>query len=63
MNKLYVYARKCRDGSVDILKPNPKPLKPAIHWLNIKRDNSERPDYRNKYITLNCYRYPIFWCK
>ena len=60
---LYVYARKCRDGDVEILMPSDKPLTPANHWLYIKKGHSSCPDYRNKYITLNCYRYPIFWCK
>lgn len=60
---LYVIARKLNNGSVQIYKPDSAPLKPAQLWLTIDKYNSSKPDYRHKYITLNCYRYPIMWHK
>lgn len=60
---LYVIARKLNNGSVQIYKPDSAPLKPAKLWLTIDKYNSSKPDYRHKYITLNCYRYPIMWDK
>lgn len=62
-NRLYVFARKCKDGAVEILTPSDEPMKPAKHWLFIDRFASCKPDYRHKKITLNCYTYPIFWVK
>ena len=52
-----------KDGSVEILKPRNDGQFPANHWLYIDKHHSAKPDYRNKYITLNCYKYAIFWDK
>jgi len=60
---LYVFAKKCKGGGVEILTPSPEPMKPAKHWLFIDKYSSHKPDYRHKRITLNCYTYPIFWIK
>lgn len=62
MDLLYVFAKKNKDGSVDILKPQ-EYGKPALYWVTIDKLNSSKPDYRNRYITLNCYKYPIFWVR
>lgn len=60
---LYVIARKTKGGGVEILRPSDTFGEPARHWLFIDKFNSARPDYRHKYITLNCYKYPILWDK
>jgi hypothetical protein len=60
---IYVIARKCKGGAVEILRPSNEPMKPADHWLFIDKHSSHKPDYRHKRITLNCYTYPIFWKK
>ena len=60
---LYVFARKCKGGAVEILRPSNEPMKPAEHWVFIDKDSSHKPDYRHKSIVLNCYKYPIFWAK
>ena len=63
MNQLYVMARKTKRGAVEIYKPNTEPMKPALLWVTFDKYRSDKPDYRNKYVTLNCYRYPIMWDK
>lgn len=30
----------------------------CAHWPNF---HSRKPDYRHKYIMLNCYRYKVQW--
>jgi hypothetical protein len=60
---LYVFARKCKGGAVEILRPSSEPMKPAEHWLFIDKYSSHKPDYRYKKIILNCYKYSIFWVK
>lgn len=60
---LYVFARKCKGGGVQILRPSIDPMKTAEHWLFIDKYSSQKPDYRHKRITLNCYTYSIFWEK
>ena len=60
---LYVIARKLNNGSVEIYRPDTNPLKPALLWLTIDKHHSSRPDYRHKYINLNCARYRIMWDK
>jgi hypothetical protein len=60
---LYVFARKCKCGAVEILRPSSEPMKPAEHWLFIDKYSSHKPDYRYKKIILNCYKYSIFWVK
>ena len=60
---LYVIARKLNNGSVEIYRPDINPLKPALLWLTIDKYNSSKPDYRHKYINLNCVRYHIMWDK
>jgi hypothetical protein len=60
---IYVIARKCKGGAVQILRQSNEPMKPADHWLFIDKHSSHKPDYRHKRITLNCYTYPIFWKK
>ena len=62
MTRLYVFAEKNQDGSVEIRKPQ-EFGKPAIKWLTIDKFHSYKPDYRNRYINLNCYKYAIFWVK
>ena len=59
----YVIARKLSNGAVEIYRPDITPLKPTLLWLTIDKYHSSRPDYRHKYITLNCYRYHIMWDK
>lgn len=59
---LYLLAKKLRDGSVEIMRPNEFGT-PATHWLFIDKYNSSKPDYRHKSITLNCYKYPLFWIR
>jgi hypothetical protein len=54
---LYVVARKLPNGSVEITKSN------GHHWLFIDKYHGSRPTYRNRYITLNCFRYHILWDK
>lgn len=58
---LYVIAQKLKDGSVKILKPSDKPLTPATEWCRFAKDHSNKPDYRNKWVTINCFRYAIMW--
>ncbi len=60
MKPLYVIGRKCRDGTVEIHKPNEYGT-PASHWVTFDKYHSSKPDYRNKYIMLNCYRYHLMW--
>lgn len=63
MNRLYVIARKNKDGSVDIFKPGHAPNEPMSLWVSFDKYRASRPDYRNKYIMLNCYTYNIMWDK
>ena len=58
---LYLLARKNKDSSVTLYEPSG--LKPARPRLTIKKHNSSCPDYRNRYIVLNCYRYALMWDK
>ena len=60
---LYVFARKNKAGGVDITMPSDKPLSTASHFCTFDKFRSDKPDYRNKWITLNCYRYAIMWDK
>ena len=59
----YVIARKEKGGSVAIYKPSDKPLTPASFFCRFDKHNSNKPDYRNKWVVLNCYRYAIMWNK
>lgn len=54
---LIVIARKLPDGSVSVTRAD------GTYWLTIDRYNSARPTYRNRYITLNCFKYHIMWDK
>ena len=63
MERLFIYAEKLRNGSVNIYKHTGIFGKPATFWLNIDEHSSIKPDYRHKYITLNCYKYAIFWIR
>lgn len=61
MNNLYVIARKTKGGAVEIYKPQDSG--PARLWVTFDQYRSDKPDYRHRYVTLNCYRYPIMWNK
>jgi len=62
MSLLYVFAKKNKNGSVDILKPQ-EYGKPALLWLTIEKHHPMKPDYRHKKFRLNYYTYPIFWIR
>ena len=53
---MYVVARKAKNGSVEITFPDGR-----LVWFD--RDNSSKPDYRNKFVTINCHAYGIMWDK
>ena len=54
---LNVIATKCINGSVQISKPN------GDKWILFDKYDSYKPDYRFKFIMLNCYKYKIIWVK
>ena len=54
---LTVYAEKCREG-VRIYRDAAK----ASHFCIIGHSNHAKvPDRRNKWVTLNCYRWRLVW--
>ena len=50
-----VYAEKTNDGDVIITRENGEPFA-IFRWFD-----SWKPDRRNKYITLNCYKWRLIW--
>lgn len=52
----YVVARKTKNGNVEITFPNG-----MLVWFDC--GNSNKPDYRNKFVTINCFKYSIAWDK
>lgn len=52
---LTIIARKHLDGSVIILN-NDETVKAVFPWWH-----KSKPDYRFKYLMLNCYKYKIDW--
>ena len=58
---LYVIARKNKSGGVDITMPSDTPMTPGVHFCSFDKYRSDKPDYRHKWIMLNCYRYAIMW--
>ena len=54
-NLLTVHCRKHPDGSVTVYRDSNLTEKVCTY----DRWNSMRPDYRHKYLTLNCYRWRI----
>lgn len=54
---LYVIARKMKSGDVEITFPSTN----MKAYFN--KDDSNKPTYRNKYVTLNCFKYGIMWDK
>jgi hypothetical protein len=61
MKNLYVIAKKTKRGDVEIYMPSCKPLTPAALFCTFDKFQAAKPDYRNKYVILNCYRYNIMW--
>jgi len=61
MNLLTVIARKQSDGTVQIFKPSKEAGQPATFWCFFDKFNSNKPDYRNKQIVLNCWTWAIHW--
>ena len=59
MNSLYVICRKTKSGAVEVYKPGDDG-KSAYLWCTYDK-HATKPDYRNKYVILNCYRYSIMW--
>jgi hypothetical protein len=55
---LIVIARKLPDGGVEIRHGND-----GRHFCTFSWDRSDKPDYRHRYITLNCFKYHIMWDK
>lgn len=55
MIQLSVKAKKNPDGSVDIFNTE------GNLYCRFDKHHSNKPDYRNKYVTINCYRYLICW--
>ena len=61
MSKLYVICRKTKSGTVEVYKPDDNG-KPAFLWCTFNK-HVTKPDYRHKYVTLNCFCYNIMWDK
>lgn len=57
MNILTLYAKKRPDGCVEIRNSNGS-LKAFYDKFH-----SQKPDYRNKYIIINCYKWALVWSK
>lgn len=54
---LTVYAEECSEG-VRIYRDAAK----ASHFCTFSRSNHAKvPDKRNKWVTLNCYRWRLAW--
>lgn len=54
---LSVYARKRQGGDVEIYR-DPEMTRP---FCTFDRWRSSKPTKRNKWITLNCYRWKLIW--
>ena len=59
---LSLYAKKVNHnlGFDVIVYDDPAMVQPKCHY---QWHSTLKPDYRNKYITLNCYRYKVEWIK
>lgn len=57
MQLITVNGRKNKDGSVTITKEN------GEHFVTFANYLSNRPDYRNKVVTINCWPWRINWIK
>jgi len=54
---LEVYGKKNPDGSVTITRLNGKTFVKYAPW------HTDKPDYRNKRVHLNCYNWRLVWIK
>lgn len=52
---IYVIARKNKDGSVQCK------IFPSGRVFIFDRDNSRKPNYRSRWVTINCFKHPIMW--
>jgi len=57
MNLLPVYARKNPDGTVSIFRD----AEGSNHFATFQAHSRSKPTRRNKYVTLNCYRWALNW--
>lgn len=60
---LAVTGIKNKDGSVAIWRQGGESLRDYQPWVTYAAHRADKPDYRHKYITLNCYRYLLMWDK
>ena len=52
-----VYGKKNPDGSVTITRVNGEPF---VKYAPL---DANKPDYRSKYVHLNCHKWRLVWIK
>ena len=57
MELLKVYGEKLDDGDVQIYRAN------GEKFARYTVDNSNKPDFRHKRVTLDCYQWALVWLK